>query len=148
MTNVSKHDSEQEGERDDVEGGRVDLFVHRDGECVYDDLEGSQDAIGPEVGRRGVLVVVDVGQVHLLEDLILFLKDFPGFRDLMHAPGVTKEDRVALSSELVEGLVNVEVVLNDHFEETHLGVLGKVRVATLVVIVVEVVDLDEVGLHL
>jgi hypothetical protein len=53
MSNVTEHDSKQEGERDDCKQPRVDLLIRCDPVCVHDRLERPGELVGAMVRRRG-----------------------------------------------------------------------------------------------
>lgn len=52
MPKVAKHDSEEEGERDDGEETRIDLLVSGDTVTVHDRLERLRELVRALEGRR------------------------------------------------------------------------------------------------
>ena len=59
MTHISKHDSEQEGERNASEKSRVGLFVHRLTIGVNNFLESPGKLIGFNVGGRDYSMLIE-----------------------------------------------------------------------------------------
>lgn len=71
MHDVAEHDSEEEGERDDVKDSGIDLLVSWNSVCIHDFLEGPQEIIRLKQGWLGqtvnrVWTLLDVARIKII----------------------------------------------------------------------------------
>lgn len=148
VPDIPEHDPDEQPERDDVQGGRVELLVQGDAVGIHNLLGDFEDFAGEEFGRWDFLVLFDVDE-EVEDGLVGFefleLGEF-GFRDVAFE-GEEVVDGGALDEGLVEGFLFDGVGVEELEVALGVGLFGGVEFGYVVFDVVlgdfeEVVDLD------
>lgn len=86
-------------------------------------------------------MIRNIIQVKFLKHLILLFKNILRLFNFELAPSKPKQDLFVFVGELVESLVNVKIMFDNHPKKSHLRVFSEVRVSSLINFILEIIDL-------